>query len=125
MSVLDVPESPPDLRRIRVLLAGIGFSFLCIVARLWYLQIVRGDELYAVSETNRTRLIRRVPPRGQILDSSGHVIATSHPRLVVSVVPDEINRNPGSLPRLAALLGAKTSELEETVEELKISPFDP
>src|SRR5258706_5076537 len=100
MALLEELESPPDQRRVRMLIGAIGLGLACIIARLWYLQVARGDELLAASETNRTRLIRRVPPRGQILDFERHVIATSRPRLVVSVVPDEIRRNPASLPKL-------------------------
>ena len=107
MAVLDIPESPPDLRRVRAMMAAMGFGLVCILARLWYLQIARGDDLLAASETNRTRLIRRVPPRGQILDSEGRVIATSRPRLVVSVVPDEVKGYPESLVRLATLLNTQ------------------
>lgn len=98
---------------------------LAIIARLWYLQIMRGDELYLASEQNRTRVIRRPPPRGLILDAEGDVLATVRSRIVLSVLPEAVEEDETLLPRLAKLVGRPRSELEATFRENKIDSIQP
>lgn len=106
---------------LALVLAGLG----CIIFRLWYLQIAKGEEMWTASEINRTRQIRRVPPRGQIEDRNGVVLATNRNQIVVSVVPEEMRKNPGTLPKLAKLLNKSTEELEWAIESGKTTMFDP
>jgi penicillin-binding protein 2 len=98
---------------------------LVILARLWYLQIAHGPELLAMSETQRTRLIRRVAARGTILDSSGRVLATSRAHFVISVLPDEVTKHPDVIPRLAAILQISQDDLVAKIKLNRPTPFDP
>src|SRR5437660_3934309 len=125
MSILHLPETVPDTSRVKVMMALIGVGLLAIVGRLWYLQVAHGDELWLASETNRTRLIRRVPPRGQMEDRNGRVLASNRREIVVSVVPAEIKKNPGVLPLLAKLLGSSEEDLRDIIDHDRIGPFDP
>ncbi|MCK5322830.1 MAG: penicillin-binding protein 2 [Desulfobulbaceae bacterium] len=50
-----------------------------LVARLWYLQIHRGEEYSRLSENNRIRMQKIAAPRGNILDRQGRVIVTNRP----------------------------------------------
>ncbi len=106
-------------------MAVVTLGLLAILARLWYLQVARGDDLLAASEGNRSRLIRRVPPRGQILDRKGRVLATNRPRIVVSVVPETVRKHPEMLYLLASLLETTPEDLEAIIQAERISPFDP
>lgn len=57
------------------LLRGIlAIGFLILVARLFELQIVRGDYFRALAESNRVRRIPIAAPRGQILASDGSIL---------------------------------------------------
>src|SRR5689334_16543280 len=105
MGMIEISERPPDLGRVRAMAVFIVVGLLGILSRLWYLQIAHGDELLQASITNQRRLIRRIPPRGQIQDRVGRVLATNRQQIVVSVVPYEIHKNPESLPLLASLVG--------------------
>lgn len=117
--MIDLPERQPDLSRVRIFGLAITLGLLSIVARLWYLQIAHGDELREASIMNQRRLIRQVPPRGQIEDRKGRVLASNRQQLVISVVPFEIKKNPEVLPHLAELLGRPVSELEEIIEPFR------
>lgn len=125
MSLIEQPDSIPDLRRLKYLYAWILVLLCLIVLRLWFLQILKGPELTAASETLRTRLIRRVAARGAILDAKGRLLATNRPRFVVAVVPEEVRREPEMLPRLAALLHISPEELADSIRQNKTAPFDP
>lgn len=115
MAMIELPDNLPDLTRVRLLMLVISVGLLAILSRLWYLQVAHGDELLEASIINQRRLIRRVPPRGIIVDSKGRVIATNRQQLSVSVVPYEIKKNPDVLPLLARLLNRPEDDLTEVV----------
>ncbi len=68
---------------------AIGFTvaFLCLIARLWDLQVLHGDEYYRASTENIIRDIDLPAPRGRILDRHGKVLAENRPSFDVYVVP--------------------------------------
>ncbi len=125
MNYLDTPQESPVARRPMHLLTVMLVGLACIVARLWYLQVARGDELLLASERNRSKLVRRMPPRGQILDSKGRLVAGNRARMVVTVVPDEVRKSPESLITLAALLGTTVDDLAGTITQNRVSAVDP
>ncbi len=123
--MIDIPNHIPDIARVRVMLAMLIALLLLIVSRLWYLQIVGGAEYALQSETQGIRVIRRVAERGIILDSRGRVLAASRPHYVVSVLPDELKKNPKVLSRLAQLLHITEDDLSALIDQNKTFPFDP
>ncbi|MGC9022786.1 MAG: hypothetical protein ACP5J5_06700 [Dissulfurimicrobium sp.] len=48
--------------------------FMILISRLWYLQIYKGDELRAKSESNRLRVLRIQAPRGRVFDRNGRIL---------------------------------------------------
>ncbi|MFN7017785.1 MAG: penicillin-binding protein 2 [Fimbriimonadales bacterium] len=108
---------------------GMLFAILLVLglltARLWYLQILNGEELAARAELVRTRLIRTAPPRGLILDRNGRILATNRAQIIVSVIPDALRRHPKRIPLVAQRLGMQPDELRELIENPKINPYTP
>lgn len=125
MSLVDQAPAPPDRTRIGVAMAAVLLAAVLLVGRLWYLQIAHGDELLAASEQNRTRVLRRVPPRGVILDARGKVLASTRARVVLRLMPEEHDKNPWVLGRLAELLDCSKADLEEAYQASKIDSFQP
>jgi len=103
----------------------VAVGALVLVSRLWYLQIVCGDEYLRASEANRTRVTRRIPPRGVITDSVGRILATSRPRINVRVMPEEADKNPVLLTRLAELLDMPETDVLEAYRENRVDAFQP
>jgi len=62
------------LYRMRMLGVVAISLFLVLGARLWFLQVLTGDEAAAIAETNITRVITIQAPRGRILDNQGRVL---------------------------------------------------
>ncbi len=98
---------------------------MVIMVRLWYLQVALGDELLRASERNRTRVLRRLPPRGLITDAEGQVLAATRLRVVVSVLPEAREKDSALMARLARLLGKPEAEIEKTYQENKVDAFQP
>lgn len=64
---------------LRAWVAGL-FALLCLLllaGRLWYLQVVRYDNLSARADQNRITIVPIPPRRGQITDRNGEVLATN------------------------------------------------
>jgi penicillin-binding protein 2 len=128
--MIDRPDRPPDIGRARIFGIVILLGLLAILARLWYLQVAHGEELEQQSRSNQRRLIRRVPPRGQITDCRGRVLATNRRQIVVSVVPELVlpdrKKNNGEvLPLLASLLNMPAEDLKALIRDNQINAFDP
>ena len=123
--MLSAPEYRPDLRRVHALSLCLAAFLLVITARLWLLQIAQGGELADLSRTQRTRLIRRIAARGVIVDDKGRELAGNRPHYVLSVLPDELKKNPGLLPRLSELLHIPLKDLQDTLDQNKTTLFDP
>ena len=69
----------------------VAFVFLAVLgARLYYLQVVRGDYFSERAENQRIRLIPIPAPRGAILDRNGKVLVDSRPTFNVVLTNEPI-----------------------------------
>jgi penicillin-binding protein 2 len=90
---------------------GAGFLFLAfggLLARLWFLQVVKGDEMLALAAQNRIRQVPLTAPRGLILDRNSKVLATSRVSHSVAVVPAALpsaKRDPEGRAKVLQTLG--------------------
>ena len=75
-----------------------------LLARLWSMQVVSGDDYTRQAESNRTRTVTTAAPRGRILDRNGVELVTNRPSLTVCAMSDIAN-NTIELNVLSALLG--------------------
>jgi len=125
--MIDTPNPAPSIVRIRIAAAFVGACCLGLVVRLWYLQIVQGAALLEASETNRSRVIRWVAPRGLIEDATGRTLASNRYRIVVWAVPSQLlgKKQAAVRRRLARLLGTTEAQIESTIREKRIGDFEP
>ena len=135
--MISLPDHIPDMRRLYGFRALFALLLAIIALRLWFLQLVKGSELAEASVAQSVKLIRRVAPRGTIVDAKGRVLATSRPKYVVSASPDDVKKHPEILPRLALILHTDEQTLRDRVMPppillpsgkrvtLRGKPFDP
>src|SRR3712207_2183796 len=84
------PLSPQLAMRVAVL-GGIALAlFAVIFFRLWFLQVLSGDEYLVQARENRTRDVRIQAPRGEIVDRNGSVLVANRPANVVQIEPQEL-----------------------------------
>jgi penicillin-binding protein 2 len=82
-----VPISPQLALRVAIF-GGIAFALFAIVFfRLWYLQVLSGDQYLQQANSNRVRLQRVSAPRGAIVDRNGQVLVENRPATVVTLDP--------------------------------------
>jgi penicillin-binding protein 2 len=82
---------PPQLALRVAVLGGIALvMFAIIFFRLWYLQVLSGEQYVHQANVNRLRPISIPAPRGQIFDSEGQAIVTSRTTNAVQVTPSAL-----------------------------------
>ncbi|MCK4390562.1 MAG: penicillin-binding protein 2 [Desulfobacterales bacterium] len=100
--------------------------FLVLLARLYYLQIIKGSEYRRLSENNCIRLQSIPPPRGLIYDCHGELIVDNRPSFNVSVVLEDAKNPRRVVTTLAKLLNIGPETLLAKIEEAKGWPsFKP
>ena len=111
------------------ILGGLALLvFSAIFFRLWYLQVLSGDNYVAAARENRVREIKIQAPRGEIVDRHGQPLVVNRNSLSIKLTPDKLPQRRADREelyrRLGRLLGLKPRRLERRVEaELKELPF--
>ena len=77
-------------RQPLVLLIFTSISFLLIVFRLIFLQLLNFESFKKMSDENRIRLIDSQPIRGKILDKNGFVLADSRVKYSLIIKPQSL-----------------------------------
>ncbi|HBR29394.1 MAG TPA: penicillin-binding protein 2 [Firmicutes bacterium] len=104
-------------RSVKVLTILVFMIFSLLLFRLWYLQIIKGEETFEKSSQNRTRPLWITAPRGNFYDRNGELLVTSRISHVVSVVPEDIEDNPYVIQFLSQVLALSEEELFQRMEE--------
>ena len=85
------PPLTPQLALRVAIVGGLAFALFAIVfLRLWYLQVLTGDDLRREALDNRVRKVALAAPRGAIVDRSGREIVTNRVATVVQLDPRRI-----------------------------------
>lgn len=84
-------HEPHEFRqRFKILFIVVSVTLSILVIRLWYLQIIKGDELRQRSENNSVRLRKIKQLKGLIMDTNGHVVVDNRPSFDILFVPNRI-----------------------------------
>ena len=85
------PPITPQLALRVAVLGGIAFVLFAIVFfRLWYLQVLSGDQYLQQARDNRVRELRVQAPRGDVVDRNGHVLVGNRAATVVQLDPESL-----------------------------------
>jgi penicillin-binding protein 2 len=87
------PITPQLAWRVAVL-GGIAFVLFGIVFfRLWYLQVLTGQEAVRDASDNRVRKVRIEAPRGNIVDRNNEALVRTKIAAVVQMVPSQLPKS--------------------------------
>jgi penicillin-binding protein 2 len=102
----DRPPITPQLALRVAVFGAVAFGLFAIVFfRLWYLQVLSGDQYLAEANNNRFRELRIPAPRGDIVDRDGTIIVRNKRAIVVQLDPSKL---PQEERDLAATWGQNT-----------------
>jgi penicillin-binding protein 2 len=95
--------------RVVTLAVLVAVVFVVLGARLWYLQVLTGQDYTLAARATQHTDIKIPAQRGVIYDRNGEVLANNVPGLNVTVIPNEISR--GKVKDLCAAVGAETESV--------------
>ncbi len=96
---------------------------LIIFARLWYLQILHGDEFRQKSESNRVRIRPVQAGRGMVLDRYGKVMVDNRPAFDVFMLREDARDFKGTIMNVSGMIKSRPEDIEAIVS--RDSPFIP
>ena len=119
-------KEPADLQRqFWITTVAILLIFFCLASRFWYLQIFKADHFKKMSENNRIRVFDIRPARGIIFDRRGEPLINSRHSFNLYVIPDDVKNWDLLKKQLGNLLDLDQEEIEQRLEQKKVSPFHP
>jgi penicillin-binding protein 2 len=85
------PPITPQLAVRVAVLGGIVFVlFSVLFFRLWFLQVLTGDDYVVQARENRIRKIKIEAPRGNIVDRDGRTLVKTRAAPVVQILPNSV-----------------------------------
>ena len=102
--------------RLNLLFLIVFFSFIALISRLAYIQLVKGDEFVALVQRTETTTAKKSVPRGSIYDSQGRVLVGNKPKLAINYTrPADVKASTmlEIAKKLTTLISVDTSDLKE------------
>jgi penicillin-binding protein 2 len=100
---------PPNMALRVAILGGLAMAMFAIIFfRLWFLQVLSGEQYVAQANANKVRELPIVAPRGQIFDREGQALVSSQTTNAVQILPQDLP-NPRAVAEQAEAY-AKASE---------------
>jgi len=105
-------------RLIRVMICVAG-AFVILLLRLFYLQVIQGQELRRLSKNNCIRLQSTDPSRGMIFDCNGTLLVDNRPAFDLSIILKDAKPVDRTIEKLAKLIDVPVSDLIKKLEHDK------
>ena len=100
--------------------------FVVLIARLFYLQVIEGEEFRRLSENNCIRLQSIEPPRGLIYDRNGILVVDNRPSFDLSIVLKDARPIEQTIEKLSRYINIPASKLMSKIKRNKgISFYKP
>ena len=90
--------------RVMVLQGVVLLCFALLGMRLFYLQVIRHDDLLEQAENNRTAILPTVPNRGTILDRNGVVLANNYSAYTLEITPSRVKNLETTIDSLSEIV---------------------
>ncbi len=111
--------------RYKILYIFMGLTIALFIMRLFWLQVILGNELRAFSEKNRVKQNKIVSPRGLILDRNGTTLVENLPGFEAILSPQYIEDKRELAKIIGPLIGMSEDRVVEKIDRsLKVNgPF--
>jgi len=112
--------------RFRMLFIIVSVALSLLVMRLWYLQVIKGDELRQRSENNSVRLRKIKPMRGLIMDEGRRVLVDNQPSYDIVFIPNRTKDIRKVIEKIRALYTERSLTFSTlTSPPDRVKPFVP
>ena len=110
--------------RIKILWVVIVCSFLILLARMAWLQLIEGERYLRISKNSRLQLLPLPCTRGLILDRNGKKLTHNEASFSVGVIPSNVSNPDHLLDHLAIILKLDKKAILERLGRAP-NPFKP
>lgn len=127
----DFSTSEDDARdllpRFKLLYTAVAIMAAVIFSRLWYLQIIQGQQLREYSEKNRIKETRIPAPRGLLLDREGRILVDNTMGFDATISPQYATKLEETAKAMAPILKIDAQKIIDTVKisRRRNGPFMP
>ncbi len=105
-------------RRGLILGSGMAGFAVLLGSRMRQLQVNEADQFRLLAEENRINIRLLPPPRGQVFDRNGLLIAGNQQNYRVTIIRDEVDDPKQTLTNLSRLIPLPPEEVERILEEM-------
>lgn len=116
------PDTDWYKRRLSFAIYMAVAAFSCLFIRLFYLQVIQGDEYKRLSENNCIRLQRITPSRGLIFDRNGNLLVDNRPSFDLYITLKDTPDVPRTLKGLSEYAKAPVQDLMARISSAKQAP---
>jgi penicillin-binding protein 2 len=112
--------------RVRLAVVGVvAFAvFSALFVRLWFLQVVSGNDVAAAVQTNSVRTVRITAPRGDIFDVKGNLLVDNAVVNAITVRRSLVGKQRVTVvDRLAPLLHMTVPQIDKAIDNPRVSPY--
>ena len=109
--------SPTPVWRSKFIVFAIALAFAGLAGRAVYIQVIANDFFQRQGEVRYARTLALPANRGRILDRNGIILASSIPVPSIWAIPEDVERDPANLKKLAKLLDMPLAELNKKLED--------
>jgi cell division protein FtsI (penicillin-binding protein 3) len=103
--------------RSKFIVAAIAAGFVALAGRAAWVQVFANDFFQKQGQVRFARTLELPANRGRILDRNGLLLATSVPAPSIWALPEDVERDPIKLGKLARLLEMTPAELDKKLED--------
>jgi len=112
--------------RFKMLFIIVSVALSLLVIRLWYLQVIKGDELRQRSENNSVRLWKIRPMRGLIMDEDRRVLVDNQPSYDIVFIPNRTKDIRKVIEKIKAFYTERSLKFSAlTSPSDRVKPFVP
>ena len=104
-------------RKIKFFVLLVAISFLVLLLRVWYLQVLKGSDFMGLSESNRVRLISLPSYRGEITDRNGVTMASIRPSFNLYITPEDVQDLGETLNALKEKIDFDISKVKKDIRQ--------
>lgn len=119
VKLLHGPDSEWFKGRINLSMLVVVVAFLVLMSRLFYLQLVEGDNYRRLSENNCIRKITTTSPRGLVFDRNGIQLVDNRPSFDLQIIPQDARPVNETLSRLSGYTRISEEELQASMDKAK------
>ena len=125
----EAPALTIDFKRIKILFYIITLGLIIILARVGYLQIIKGVEYRLSAEENRIRIENIRAARGVIYDQNKNILVHNIPNFTLNIIPADLPTNKDDLhkiiEKISTIIDITTEELDNIVTQSPLFSYQP